>query len=297
MANLIEQLINGLTLGSIYALVALGYTMVYGILLMINFSHSEIFMSGAFFGWATLMLTSSLPPPWGIGLAFVVGMLACGCLAVGIEKCAYAPLRRAPRLAPLISAIGISIILQNAVFLWRNDFLAFPVVFPQIQFPVGTVQISLVQLVILGSSLLLMAFLWLFINKTTLGQAMRACSQDREAAELVGIPVDRIISLTFFIGAFLGGAAGILFSLYYGSIKYNMGFVPGMKAFTAAVLGGIGNVPGAMLGGLLLGLAEAFGAAFLPEAEWKDVFAFGILIVILILRPRGILGERTVEKV
>jgi len=296
MSNLIEQLLNGLTLGSIYALVALGYTMVYGILLMINFAHSEVFMAGAFLGWATLTMAQSLPAPWGIILAFAVGMAGCGSLAVGIEKCAYAPLRRAPRLAPLISAIGVSIILQNAVFLWRNDFLAFPLVFPQIQIPLGAVQISLVQLVILASSLILMFFLWLFVNKTRLGQAMRACSQDREAAELVGIPVDQIISMTFFIGAVLGGAGGILYSLYYGSIKYNMGFVPGMKAFTAAVLGGIGNVPGAMLGGLLLGLAEALGTAFLPQAEWKDVFAFGILILILILRPRGILGERTSEK-
>jgi len=297
MANLIEQLLNGLTLGSIYALVALGYTMVYGILLMINFAHSEIFMAGAFLGWAALIITRSLPGPWGILIAFVVGMLGCGILAVGIEKAAYAPLRRAPRLAPLISAIGVSIILQNAVFLWRNDFLAFPLVFPQVQIPVGSVQLSLIQLVILGTSVSLMILLWLFVNKTRLGQAMRACSQDREAAELVGIPVDRIISMTFFIGAVLGGAAGILFSLYYGSIKYNMGFVPGMKAFTAAVLGGIGNVPGAMLGGVLLGSAEAMGTAFLPESDWKDVFAFGILILILIFRPRGILGEKTADKV
>jgi branched-chain amino acid transport system permease protein len=151
--------------------------------------------------------------------------------------------------------------------------------------------------IILASSLLLMGLLWFFVTRTKLGQAIRACSQDREAAGLVGIPVNKMISLTFFLGASLGGAAGVLYSLYYGSIKYNMGFVPGMKAFTAAVLGGIGNIPGAMLGGLLLGISEAMGAAFLPESEWKDVFAFGILIVILIIRPTGLLGERTSEKV
>lgn len=297
MHSFTEQLLNGLTLGSIYALVALGYTLVYGILLMINFAHSEIFMLGAFAGCATLVALSALPWPLSVGAAFLMGMLACALVAVAMEKVAYAPLRRAPRLAPLISAIGVSIVLQNSVFLWRNDFLAFPTVFPPTQINIGPVTLSLIQIVILGSSLVLMGGLWLFITFTRLGQAMRACSQDREAAELVGIPVNRIISLTFFIGAMLGGAAGILYSLYYGSIKYNMGFLPGMKAFTAAVLGGIGNVPGAMAGGLLLGVSEAMGAAFLPEAEWKDVLAFAILILVLILRPRGLFGERTSEKI
>ena len=297
MHSFAEQLLNGLTLGSIYALVALGYTLVYGILLMINFAHSEIFMLGAFAGCGTLVALSALPWPLSVGAAFLMGMLACALVAVAMEKVAYAPLRRAPRLAPLISAIGVSIVLQNSVFLWRNDFLAFPTVFPPTQINIGPVTLSLIQIVILGSSLVLMGGLWLFITFTRLGQAMRACSQDREAAELVGIPVNRIISLTFFIGAMLGGAAGILYSLYYGSIKYNMGFLPGMKAFTAAVLGGIGNVPGAMAGGLLLGVSEAMGAAFLPEAEWKDVLAFAILILVLILRPRGLFGERTSEKI
>lgn len=295
--NLIEQLINGLTLGSIYALIALGYTMVYGILLMINFAHSEIFMIGAFAGCGALVAAASLPWPVGITLAFMAAMVACGAAAVFIERLAYAPLRKAPRLAPLISAIGVSILLQNGVFLWRNDFLGFPNVFPPTQITIGSVQISVLVLVILASSVGLMTLLWLFIQYSRLGQAMRACSQDREAAELMGIPVNRIISVTFFIGAILGGCAGVLYSLYYGSIKYNMGFVPGMKAFTAAVLGGIGNVPGAMVGGLILGLSETIGATVLPEAEWKDVFAFTILILVLIVRPSGILGERTAEKV
>lgn len=284
---LAEQLVNGLTLGAIYALIALGYTMVYGILLMINFAHSEIFMTGAFVGCGVLVLSSLLPPMAGLVLAFMAAPFVCGALAVLIERFAYRPLRRAPRLAPLISAIGVSIVLQNAFFLWRDDFLPVPTILPQ----------GHVQTIIIVCSLALMVALWLFVNHTRLGQAIRACSQDRDAAGLMGINVNGIIALTFFIGAFLGGAAGVLYSLNYGSIKYNMGFVPGMKAFTAAVLGGIGNVPGAMLGGLLLGVSEALGAAFLPEAEWKDVFAFGVLILVLILRPSGILGERTAEKV
>lgn len=288
MMNVIaEQLVNGLTLGAIYALIALGYTMVYGILLMINFAHSEIFMTGAFVGCGVLVLTSFLPPMASLIVAFTVSPFVCGALAVVIERFAYRPLRRASRLAPLISAIGVSIVLQNAFFLWRDDFLPVPTFLPP----------GSVQTIIIFCSLLMMGGLWVFVNHTRLGQAIRACSQDRDAAGLMGINVNAIISLTFFIGAVLGAVAGVLYSLNYGSIKYNMGFVPGMKAFTAAVLGGIGNIPGAMLGGLLLGVSEALGAAFLPEAEWKDVFAFGILILVLIFRPSGLLGERTAEKV
>ena len=216
---------------------------------------------------------------------------------MGIEKLAYKPLRQAPRLAPLISAIGVSIVIQNSVFLWRDDFLGFPNIIPEIHFSLGLGQVSLIQLVILTSCFILMGALWLFVHHTKFGKAIRACSQDRDAAELVGIPVNKMIALTFFIGAMLGAAAGVLYSLYYGSIKYNMGFVPGMKAFTAAVLGGIGNVPGAMLGGFILGISESLGVAFLPKAQWKDVLAFGILIVVLIIRPTGLLGERTVDKV
>jgi branched-chain amino acid transport system permease protein len=297
IGTLFEQFINGLTLGSIYALVALGYTLVYGVLLMINFAHSEIFMLGAFVGCAVLSVTGALPPPIPILLAFIAAMLLCGAGAVGIERIAYRPLRGAPRLAPLISAIGVSIVLQNAVFLRHNDFIGFPAALPSLRLGAGAFQISLIQLIILISSVTLMLALWVFVQRTRFGQAIRACSQDRDAAELMGIPSNQIIAVTFFIGAVLGAAAGILYGAYYGSVKYNMGFVPGMKAFTAAVLGGIGNVPGAMLGGLLLGLAEAFGAAFLPQSDWKDVFAFAILIVVLIVRPTGLLGERTTEKV
>ncbi|MFN0117394.1 MAG: branched-chain amino acid ABC transporter permease [Elusimicrobiota bacterium] len=292
-----EQLFNGLTLGSIYALIALGYTMVYGILRMVNFAHSEIFMVGSFSGWLIFTLTPFLPFSVSIFLAFLSAMIISGVLSVGVERLAYAPLRQAPRLAPLISAIGVSIVLQNAVFLWRDDFLPFPSISSKTRFSLGYISISEIQLIILLSSLIFMTGLWLFINKSKYGQAIRACSQDKAAAELMGIPVNRMISITFFIGALLGGAAGVLYSLYYGSIKYNMGFMPGMKAFTAAVLGGIGNVPGAMLGGLILGVAESLGAAFLPESEWKDVFSFGILILVLIFRPSGILGEKSADKV
>lgn len=271
--------------------------MVYGILLMINFAHSEIFMLGAFAGAGALGLFSGLPWPAAVLLAFVVAGLVGGATAAAVERAAYRPLRRAPRLAPLISAIGISIVLQNGMFLWHDDFVGVPALFPAHRIGAGAFQISLLQLTILVIGLVLMGGLWLFVNRTRFGQAIRACSQDREAAGLMGIPVDRMIALTFFIGAFLAGVGGVLYGLYYGSIKYNMGFVPGMKAFTAAVLGGIGNIPGAMLGGLLLGLCEAAGTAFLPQAAWKDVFAFGILIVVLVLRPSGLLGERTAEKV
>ena len=297
LATLFDQLVNGITLGAIYALIALGYTMVYGILLMINFAHSEVVMLGAFTGCGMLAVSRFLPAPLALAVAAVVAMVVCGVLAIAIEKVAYLPLRNAPRLAPLISAIGVSIVLQNAVFLWHDDFLGFPTVLPAVQFSLGPFHFSLIQAVVLGSSVALMTALWLFVTRTRLGQAIRACSQDREAAGLVGIPVNRMISLTFFLGAVMGAAGGILYSLYYGSIKYNMGFVPGMKAFTAAVLGGIGNVPGAMVGGLLLGVSESLGTAFLPAASWKDVFAFVILIVVLIFRPSGLLGERTAEKV
>jgi branched-chain amino acid transport system permease protein len=266
-------------------------------LLMINFAHSEIFMLGAFSGCAALTLGAHLPWAVAVTLAFAAAMIVCGLMAVAIEKVAYVPLRRAPRLAPLISAIGVSILLQNGFFLFRDDFIPFPQIFSQKQIEFGPLHLSMIQIVILLSALGLMTMLWVFVHHTRWGQAIRACSQDRDAAELMGIPVNAMISLTFFIGAVLGGAAGILYSFYYGSIKYNMGFVPGMKAFTAAVLGGIGNIPGAMLGGLILGVAESLGAGFLPAAEWKDVLAFGILILVLIIRPHGLLGERTADKV
>jgi branched-chain amino acid transport system permease protein len=296
-ATLSEQLLNGLTLGAIYALIALGYTMVYGILMMINFAHSEVFMMGAVLGWLFLSLFPAASGPWLLAGAFLAAMIGCGLLGVILDRVAYAPLRRSPRLTPLISAIGASLFLQNLVFLWRDSQLSFPKMFPIRHFLLGPVDVNSLQIFIIAVAVLLMAVLSFFVRRTKLGKAMRAVSQNPEAAGLMGIPVNAIIALTFMIGGALGGAAGVLNGLYYGSVKYNMGFLPGIKAFTAAVLGGIGNIPGAMLGGFLLGILEALGAGFLPQSEWKDVFAFVILIGVLVLRPSGLLGENVPEKV
>lgn len=288
---------NGLTLGAIYALIALGYTMVYGVLLMVNFAHSEVFMLGAVFGWLFLTFCQGLAGPPALAAAFLVAMAGAGLVGVALDRAAYAPLRKSPRLTPLISAIGASLVLQNVVFLWRDNQLSFPRFFDVVHWRLGGVEINSLQVFIIGTAVALMALLWFFVRKTKLGKAMRAVSQDQETAELMGIPVNLIIALTFLIGGALGGAAGVLNGMYYGTVKYNMGFLPGIKAFTAAVLGGIGNIPGAMLGGFLLGLLEALGAGFLPESEWKDVFAFAVLILVLMFRPTGLLGENVPEKV
>ena len=296
-----QQMVNGLTLGSIYALIALGYTLVYGILFMINFSHSEIFMAGAFFALGTFALPGigSCSPLIQIALAIASAMGGSALLAYGVEKTAYKPLRHAPRLSPLISAIGVSIFLQNFFFLFvSNQSLNFPELIPIQRFNIGRCEINSLQVFILGSSLLIMAALKFFIEKTKLGKALRATAGDRDAAELLGINTNAIISLTFLIGGALGGAAGLLNGLYYGSVKYNMGFLPGIKAFTAAVLGGIGNVTGAVLGGLLLGVLEALGTGFIPGgSEWKDIFAFVVLILVLLFKPQGLLGESPTEKI
>jgi branched-chain amino acid transport system permease protein len=297
MTALFEQLLNGLTLGGIYALIALGYTMVYGVLRMINFAHSELFMLGAVFGWGVLQF---LPGDAGFGaaaLAFLVSGVLAGTSGVLLDRIAYAPLRRASRLTPFISAIGASLVLQNLVFLWKDSQLAFPKLIDPAPIRLGPIQANTLQLFIVATCLILMGGLTFFVRRTKLGKAMRAVSQDAETAELMGIPTNLIVAVTFFLGAGLGGAAGVLNGLYYGSIKYNMGFLPGLKAFTAAVLGGIGSIPGAMVGGFLLGVLESLGAGFLPEAEWKDVFAFVVLILVLIFRPSGLFGENVSEKV
>jgi branched-chain amino acid transport system permease protein len=296
---ILQQLVNGLTLGSLYALIALGYTMVYGVLLMINFAHSEIFMSGAFISLICYRKFESFLPPTEAFLAGVfVAFLACAVLAVVMERTAYRPLRRATRLAPLISAIGVSIFLQNAVFLWISDqSIAYPQAFEVRHFHVMGADINSLQLLILGVAFALMLILQFFVNKTRLGTAIRAVSQDATTASLMGIPVNGIIAITFFIGGALGGVAGALNGMYYGSIKYNMGFVPGIKAFTAAVLGGIGNIPGAMCGGLILGILESLAAGFIPNgSDWKDVIAFSVLLLILLFRPEGLFGRHVPEK-
>jgi branched-chain amino acid transport system permease protein len=297
---ILQQLVNGLTLGSLYALIALGYTMVYGVLLMINFAHSEIFMCGAFVSLVVYQKLALIMPGaqafiGGIAVAFFV----CAFLAIVVERVAYRPLRRAARLAPLISAIGVSIFLQNAVFLWISDqSLAYPQAFEVRHMSVFGADVNTLQLLILGVSLTLMITLHLFVNRTRLGTAIRATAQDATTASLMGIPVNSIIAITFFIGGALGGVAGALNGMYYGSIKYNMGFVPGIKAFTAAVLGGIGNIPGAMFGGLILGVLESLVAGFIPNgSDWKDVIAFSVLLLILLFRPEGLFGRHVPDKV
>lgn len=298
---LIQQLINGITLGSIYALISLGYTLVYGILRMINFAHSEIFMAGSFAPLLILSLPAFglLPSTLQVAAAILAGMAGSALLAVVIERAAYKPLRHSSRLAPLISAIGVSIFLQNFVFLFvSNQSLPFPEIFKIRRFAVGQSEINSLQICIIAVSFLLMVALKFFVQKTRLGKAMRATAGDRETAELMGVNTNAIITLTFLIGGALGGAAGVLNGMYYGSIKYNMGFLPGIKAFTAAVLGGVGSISGAVLGGFLIGIVESLAAGFIPGgSEWKDIFAFAILILVLLFRPQGLLGEKIPEKV
>lgn len=310
---ILQQFVNGVTLGGMYALIALGYTLVYGIMLMINFAHSEMFMGGAYVGLFTMLALTSESVvgsaaagffTQGAGLAvmfaivFLVAMVAIGLLGVLIERLAYRPLRKAPRLAPLISAIGVSIFLQNAVLLWIDSkALPFPSLMPIKSISLfGGASINTLQITIIVTSIVLMLVLDRFVSKTKIGRAMRATSQDQEAAGLMGIDNNKVIALAFFIGPALGAVAGIFHGMYYGSIKFDMGFTPGIKSFTAAVLGGIGNLRGAMLGGFLLGILESLAGGFLSTG-YKDVIAFVILIVMLIFRPGGLLGESVVEKV
>lgn len=341
---ILQQLVNGVTLGGMYALIALGYTLVYGIMLMINFAHSEMFMGGAFVGLFVFNILGKIPffTDTGFGLVlmfaltFLVAGIVIGVLGVLIERIAYRPLRHAPRLAPLISAIGVSIFLQQAVLLWitarsvpfpnyvpigglkfyaieksgeivsRGVALITPAATAEgVASPAskigqiiasGGVTISNIQIMIIVTSIVLLLVLDTFIAKTKVGKAMRATSQDREAASLMGIDINRVIAVAFFVGPALGAAAGIFSGIYYGSIKFDMGFLPGIKSFTAAVIGGIGNLRGAMLGGFLLGIIESLAAGFLSSG-YKDVIAFAALILVLVFRPGGLLGESVVEKV
>jgi branched-chain amino acid transport system permease protein len=299
---LIQQLINGITLGAVYALIALGYTMVYGILELINFAHGEIYMIGAYLGILFLSLFTLAGMTENhllvsLLLTFLLSALFCGAYGVMLERLAYRPLRHAHRLAPLISAIGMSIFLQNYVMLAQGSSdKVFPHVLPTVPIQLGGVTISLIQMSIIAASVVLMMGLHLFVRRTRLGKAMRATAQDKRMAGLVGIDVDRVIVVTFVIGSALAAAAGVMVAMYYGVVNFTIGYVAGIKAFTAAVLGGIGNLPGAMVGGLLLGVMESLGAAYI-SGEYKDVFAFLILILVLIFRPSGLLGERVPEKV
>ncbi|MHB8746954.1 MAG: branched-chain amino acid ABC transporter permease [Gammaproteobacteria bacterium] len=303
-----QQIINGLVLGSVYALVALGYTMVYGILELINFAHGEITMMGAMVALAVIgALVGAgvhLPGIAIVALGLLVAIPACMALGFTIERVAYRPLRRAPRLAPLITAIGVSIILQNlAMLIWGRQYISFPPILPAGRHQVFGATISDVQIAILITSTLLMFLLVLLVNNTRLGRAMRATAQAPQIAGLMGVNVNSIISLSFIIGSALAAVAGVMVSAYYGLAHYYMGFLLGLKAFSAAVLGGIGNLAGAMLGGLLLGVIESLGAGYIGDltggflgSNYQDVFAFFVLILVLVLRPSGLLGERVVER-
>jgi len=312
MTLFLQILIIGITTGAIYALIALGYTMVYGIIELINFAHGDIFMIGTLVSVAIFGLfgISSASQPTGFTLVSILivtclgSMLVCAVLGVVIERVAYRPLRNAPRLAPLISAIGVSLILQDLGKLWKGvSFVSFPQIFPQITYNLGPVNVSSVNILVIVVSLVLMVGLSWLVNRTRTGRAMRAVAQDREAAALMGVNVDRIIAITFFIGAALAGAAGFIYGLQYGSTIFYLGFQLGLFAFTAAVLGGIGTLAGAMLGGVLIGVIEALSSlvpdSILPHggAAWHQAIIFGILILILVFRPSGLLGQRTPEKV
>jgi branched-chain amino acid transport system permease protein len=298
----LQQVVNGLTIGMIYALIALGYTLVYGIVQLINFAHGEIFMVGAYFGLLAYYLVQKLTlgsvhPLIILPPVFLFSMVVTALLGGLIERFAYRPLRQAPRLAPLITAIGISFLLQNVVMLVAGaQDKTFPYLVKEHRFNFSSVSITSLQLFIGTSSIFLMLALHFFIRKTRLGKAMRALADDRQAASLMGIPVNRTISIAFLIGSSLAGAGGVMFGMYYNTINFHDGYLVGLKAFTAAVLGGIGNVPGAMIGGVLLGVFEGLGAGYI-SSEWKNVFAFFILILILLFRPQGLLGSRVVKKV
>ena len=297
-----QQLINGLALGAVYALIALGYTMVYGILHLINFAHGEVYMLGAYLGIIVMgVLTLAGLPVYSLSLTIVltilISMAFCAFYGAAIERFAYRPLRTAAKLAPLISAVGVSIILQNVVMLTQGtEYKNLPPLLPSEGFDLLGANVSPVQAFILSSSIVLMLILHFFVAKTRLGKAMRATSQDRVMAGLLGININQVISITFMIGSSLAAAAGVMVTLYYGVVHFFMGYLAGIKAFTAAVLGGIGSIPGAMLGGFMLGLIENFGASYISSV-YKDAFAFLVLIITLILRPSGLLGQKAMDKV
>lgn len=291
---------DGLVIGAFYSLIALGYTMVYGIIKLLNFAHGDFYMLGAFIGYALLSfftgdggLNAGL---LGIGAVFIVTMIIVGLAGMGVERIAYRPLLTAPRLSILITAIGVSLSLEYASMIgWGASYKVYPIKLPKNGLEIIGAQISFAQIGLIVLSALLMIGLRLFIEKTIYGKAMRAIALDQAACSLMGINVYRIISLTFFIGAFLAAGAGIMSGVYYGTINFMMGFIIGLKAFTAAVLGGIGNITGAMIGGLVLGLVESYGTYYLG-GSWKDVLAFGILILFLVFKPTGILGAKEMER-
>jgi branched-chain amino acid transport system permease protein len=314
-AGAFELLRNGIVLGSLYALIALGYTMVYGILKLLNFAHGDIYMVGAFLGYGVFTrLGAPLSPSLSLVplliLTFLAAMLGAGGLGVAVERFAYRPLRNAPRIAPLISALGVAFFLENSVLLLTNgnhyNYNTFelggnpntglPGTLFHRAFSVAGRPVTVVQVLVVSTGLALMLALTLLVSRTRLGKAMRATAFDREAASMMGIDTDRVITSTFFIASMLAGAAGVMFGLYVGETYYFMGFLAGLKAFTAAVVGGIGSIPGAMVGGLLIGVVESFAIGYVG-GQWSDIVIFGILILFMLLRPRGLFGSRAIQKV
>ena len=306
METFFQQIINGLVLGSMYALVALGYTMVYGIVNLINFAHGEVLMVGALVSWTVVtVLEGSGLPGWVLMLVSLpIAIVVCSALNFSIEKLAYRPLRNAPRLAPLITAMGMSILLQTlAMIIWKPNPKPYPLLLPTEPINLGGPVISVTQCLILGSTVMILAGLMWLVNRTKLGRAMRATAENPRVAALMGVKPDMVISATFVIGASLAAVAGVMWAANYGTVQHSMGFLPGLKAFTAAVLGGIGNLAGAVVGGVALGLVEALGAGYLGAltggvlgSHYADIFAFVALILVLTLRPQGLLGERVADR-
>jgi branched-chain amino acid transport system permease protein len=308
MDTFIQQILNGLVLGSMYSLIALGYTMVYGILNLINFAHGDVLTVGALTALSTILLLQTLFPGLPGWVLICAGLLAaipvCVVLSLVIERVAYRPLRNAPRLAPLITAIGVSIVIQTvAMLVWGRNYLTFPQLLPTSPIEFGGATVTVTKLLVIALSGLVMIGLMLLVNRTKLGRAMRATAENPRVAGLMGVNPNFVIAATFAIGASLAALAGVMLAATYGVAHFYMGFLPGLKAFTAAVLGGIGNIPGAMLGGLLLGLIEALGAGYIGQltggvlgSHYQDVFAFLILVMVLIFRPSGLLGERVADR-
>jgi branched-chain amino acid transport system permease protein len=305
---LAQQIINGLVLGSMYALIALGYTMVYGIINLINFAHGEVLMVGALTSWS-IIVTMQESLPWMPGWAILIISLLISCVVAAmlnfvIEKVAYRPLRNSPKLAPLITAIGMSLLLQTlAMIIWKPNYKPYPTLLPSTPFEVGGAVITPTQVMILGLTAVSLAVLMYIVNYTRLGRAMRATSENPGVAALMGVRPDTVISATFVIGAVLAAIAGVMYASNYGTVQHTMGFLPGLKAFTAAVFGGIGNLPGAVVGGILLGLIESIGSGYIGTftggvlgSNYSDIFAFIVLIGMLTLRPSGLLGERVADR-
>jgi branched-chain amino acid transport system permease protein len=295
---LLQQIANGLVVGSVYALVALGYTMVYGILQLINFAHGEIVMIGGLTALVTAKgcLSAGVPPVFALIIAIFVAMVVCAVCGVVIERIAYRPLRNAPRLAPLITAIGVSILLQQlAILVFGRNYFSFPELIDKTPINIGPVTVTLNEIVILIASIALMAGLLWLVHRTKIGTAMRATAENQKVAGLMGIDINKIIAFTFAIGSGLAAIAGVMVASNYGQAHYYMGFMLGLKAFTAAVMGGIGNLWGAMVGGLILGLVENVGLIFV-RGDYKDIFAFVVLVLVLIFRPQGLIGERVAER-